>query len=290
MKWTVQHAVAVVMISFLLACGLGFSGFSGDTADAGVEAVVTDAEATLSSRDGAELDVRSGPVESGEDGSLRGAMDAGKAFSAYAAAVVQDGPVGYWRLDEADGDLAHDEMGAHDGTVSGHVTWRSAGAFGSSNTGVSLDGGCIVVEGFAGLEGALSVEFWITWGALDRILVSEALSPFSGWRIRLDGASPAHVVFESGPASNVTGFGFPLVLAKTFTHVAVMSDGTNAVAYFDGVYAGSGSVHVAPDNGKRLVIGCDSRGNFQGSLDEIAVYDHALSATRVQAHFNASKL
>jgi hypothetical protein len=38
-----------------------------------------------------------------------------------------------------------------------------------------------------------------------------------------------------------------------------------------------------------LYIGSDTYGYFKGSLDELAIYPAALSAARVQAHYDAGR-
>jgi hypothetical protein len=55
------------------------------------------------------------------------AMQAGD-HAAYGVLVAADVPVSYWRLDEATGPFAVDEMAANPGTYQGTPTFREPGA------------------------------------------------------------------------------------------------------------------------------------------------------------------
>jgi hypothetical protein len=48
--------------------------------------------------------------------------------AAYREAVMADGPIGYWRLDEPAGTLARDETGQWDGTYVGDLAQGQPGA------------------------------------------------------------------------------------------------------------------------------------------------------------------
>ena len=61
--------------------------------------------------------------------------------ASYAATVLADAPVGYWRLGEASGTSAADEIGAHNGTYVGSPTLGVTGIPGSAgNTAMTLNG------------------------------------------------------------------------------------------------------------------------------------------------------
>ncbi|TMQ01401.1 MAG: hypothetical protein E6L09_03715 [Verrucomicrobia bacterium] len=79
-------------------------------------------------------------------------------------------------------------------------------------------------------------------------------------------------------------------------HVATIASGTSIKTYYDGVLQGSTSVTTA-DYGSSIYnvhIGgggvFDATGNwFNGHIDEVAVFDKAIPAARVAEHFNAGK-
>ena len=70
----------------------------------------------------------------------------------------------------------------------------------------------------------------------------------------------------------------------TWTHVAVTFDGTTARFYLNGVQTGSGSFSFGLDTEAALHFGSDdpNGGNaFNGALDEVRLYDKALSAAEI---------
>jgi hypothetical protein len=77
---------------------------------------------------------------------------------------------------------------------------------------------------------------------------------------------------------------------NTWTHIASTYDGANFRFYVNGVLvgttAGSGSINVA--NGALRIGGNNSSLNefFRGLIDEVRVYNRALSAAEIQADMN----
>ena len=76
-------------------------------------------------------------------------------------------------------------------------------------------------------------------------------------------------------------------------HFAYTYDGTSIRVYVNGVQSGAAQVDTrpmpaltaAPIVGRLAVL----TGNFVGTMDEIAFYDHALAPVRVKAHFDAAQ-
>ena len=72
-------------------------------------------------------------------------------------------------------------------------------------------------------------------------------------------------------------------------HVAATYDGATLSIYVDGAVAASAARSGAVATGTSPVqVGQRTNfGGWQGSLDEVAFYDHALAPARLQAHYNA---
>ncbi|RJR22588.1 MAG: DUF2341 domain-containing protein [Nitrospiraceae bacterium] len=140
-------------------------------------------------------------------------------------------------------------------------------------------------------SGAISVELWAksdttNWNK-SGILVSKRnayiLYPVSGSKtIRF-------YIYDGGwyYATYTPGLGFDL---KQWHHYAGTYDGSSIKLYVDGTLRANvphtGS--ISPDTGP-LRIGWDdemSASYFDGMMDEVAIYDSALTAAEVQAHFN----
>jgi flagellin-like protein len=74
-----------------------------------------------------------------------------------------------------------------------------------------------------------------------------------------------------------------------FTHVAMVYNGTTAFIYLNGMLnATSNGNFVKPNTGDALLIGGGSGlDNFNGSLDEVAIFNRSLNATEISAFYNS---
>lgn len=84
----------------------------------------------------------------------------------------------------------------------------------------------------------------------------------------------------------------PNLVANTVYHVVGTYDGINVRVYVNGVLQGTtaatGSISYGNLQNLALAFGNDpslTDANLQGSLDEVAIYSYALSATRIAYHF-----
>lgn len=230
---------------------------------------------TSTMMDGGAREPPSPLLPDGEADSRSSFIDESSGESPYERAVKDDHPIAYWRFEETTGSTAKDEVGAHQATARGLIEWQNKGAVGR---GVRLDGrGCWDAGLVSGLEGAFTVEAWISVVLPNRILLSQ------GWDLRFSD-TPAKAVFEVGAGLGVA-VSNRTVEASTFTHVVASTDGVAAYVYVDGVADGHGPASVFGPETEHLLIGCDSRGPFQGLVDEVAVYGYALSPERVATHF-----
>jgi hypothetical protein len=80
-------------------------------------------------------------------------------------------------------------------------------------------------------------------------------------------------------------------------HVATIGDGRNIRNYYNGILVGTGGTttsNYGPTGAYNVHIGgggvFDATGNyFQGQIDELAIFDKAIPAERILAHFKAGK-
>ncbi|MBU0477067.1 LamG domain-containing protein [bacterium] len=90
---------------------------------------------------------------------------------------------------------------------------------------------------------------------------------------------------------NVTEINSGNIPASEWVHIAVTRDGTDVDGYINGIFTASGtsSVDVGDSNGN-TVIGKDNQEYryFDGAIDEVKIYDHALSADEIAAHADTS--
>jgi hypothetical protein len=80
---------------------------------------------------------------------------------------------------------------------------------------------------------------------------------------------------------------------RTWNHVVLVRDGRDVRVYLNGNpqpdIAGEIDMTV-PTNGAEVFVGGrnDNFANYEGKIDEVSVYDRALTAREVSAHFRAS--
>lgn len=219
----------------------------------------------------------------------------------YSDEVLADNPVGYWRLEEISGTTCSDEVGAYPGTLTGG-NLDTEGAVGS---GVSLDGvdDLIAADGGEVAGGSSwTFELWVqdigeagaTSGAT---LISEADSAAGSSLAQLQLNSPSagdwklYFRDDSGTALQVADTSGVWDDGEWHHLVGVNDAGTVSI-YQDGQFVDGGPAPTGAfvfDTRTFGAIRRDTPSNYANvKLDEIAVYDTALSATRVQAHYDAS--
>jgi hypothetical protein len=234
--------------------------------------------------------------------------------SGYAAQVIADNPVGYWRLGEASGPTALDSWGTNNGAYSGVETFGLPGALArDANTSVDFSGNgtsLVKVPFNAGFNGGLdpngswTVECWVrpdfdaaTEAGLFAVPVASVdltanrsgyffLEQADGWQLRL-GNSSGYLTGWNGAAGSFGG----VALANNWYHLVGEYDGLagNGYAYVNGVQAKSAAVTGLANN-TAATFNIGDRGDgapFAGRIDEVAVYSGVLSAARIQAHYYA---
>jgi hypothetical protein len=206
----------------------------------------------------------------------------------------------YWRLGEASGMAAVDDMEAVSGTYSA-ATLGAPGLVGSSDPGVSFGGSKNRMQastssyGFAGTS-SFSVEAVIKPSTVDstsrRIFSSEVLSGesvVSGYGLWNNGSSNKLQVCRI-PGGSYDCATTNAAVSGAAKHIAATYDGTTLKLYVNGVSVASttskGSI-TAPTS---LTVGArsDFAGSWSGVIDEAAVYDRALSAAEVAEHAEAA--
>jgi hypothetical protein len=219
----------------------------------------------------------------------------------YVLAVLADDPVAYWRLGESGGTSAADESGhGNDATYVGGVTLGVPGAIaGDPDTAAGFDGSSAFVDAgdrfvFGGTQ-PFSLEAWVSPASVGSYTGvagrndATAGPPSEGYLLFV-GPNDGALGFQRIDASNLTTVsttGTPA--AGTWAHVVATFDGVDMSVYFNGELQGTqtGSFTIAGAMSD-FVVGAEAGGTgnfFSGSIDEPAVYDHALTADRVKAHY-----
>jgi hypothetical protein len=205
-----------------------------------------------------------------------------------AAGIVEDGLVSYWRFEAIDkrDDAYRDLRGSNDAKLVGDPE-TAEGKFGDA---LLLDG----VDDYAEVADdetlhlweAHTLEAWIYVEELRASRLLDKITAASGDGLHLD-------LLATGALRSCAGTcvaGETLVASEEWTHVAVTYDAGTVTLYVNGEAAGSGSAE-SPLAGNELPlrIGADSNGEglFSGRVDEVRVYDRALSADEIAQNHDA---
>jgi hypothetical protein len=226
-------------------------------------------------------------------------------ISQYAKDVKGDGASHYWRLGESSGTTGYDWAGVADLTELSGVTQGAAGAVdGDSNGASNFNGSSTGTAGSSSVGAAPSVfsaEAWFTTtsGAGGKIIGfgnSQTGSSTSFDRqVYLDNAG--HVIFGVYNAAAHTVSTSSTYNDGKWHHVVATLSSTGMVLYVDGVQVGSDANTVAQALNGYWRIGGDNLSGWpsrptsdylKGTIDEVAVYPTALTATQVQRHYTDS--
>jgi hypothetical protein len=146
-----------------------------------------------------------------------------------------------------------------------------------------------------------TLELWVRPRLLDigyrRLLAKEITdtTPQEGYQLTInrdDAGAWVNLLRAHAPAGNEswvrTPFPDPLV-DHDYHHVVGTFDGTSLVVYVDGHANSNPAQFAIVETAASFVIGGREPAGaiFDGDLDDVAIYDHALTAARVKAHLQA---
>ena len=188
-------------------------------------------------------------------------------------------------------------MGIANGTYSGGFTLNVTGGIArDADAAVSLNGstGYLQIADAAALKftGAFSLEAWANLNAVPAGLISrnDAISGNHGYVLYVlgNGALDLQINANSCTSSATLSLGI-------WHHLVGTYDGTNMAIYIDGKLSGGPQANAAPSVAAlAMTLGAigltalpPTLDFLGGSLDEVAVYNYALSAGQVSAHFAA---
>jgi hypothetical protein len=229
----------------------------------------------------------------------------------FGQAVLTDRALGYWRLDEPSGTVAHDYVAGNNGEYTAKVLLGQPGnklldthyaaRFGylaASNSCVTN----ISVDFSTSANAVFSVEAWVNGGSqtTDAGLVTKGFGG-GGEQFNLDcgGGSRAFRFFVRDSTGSARLATSSVVPNNQWHHLVGVCDQVNGYVrlYVDGVSVAQTT--IAPNLGvlgSSLPMSIGSRksgaatqydNQFVGYIEEVAIYGYALSGTQVQAHYQA---
>jgi hypothetical protein len=239
--------------------------------------------------------------------------------------VLADGPIDYFRMDEASGTTAYDYVGANNGVYTNALLaqsgYTSLDAVQSDPTETSVEFGdyppnnddagnmpaWLSFDTPNGTSKAFSIEAWFT--QYFYVNGGDCIAALGygngGEQFVMDtgngtgGAVRFFVRNAAGTVSAANGSYIPAQDGKWHHMVGVCDEPNGHVyLYLDGSLVGSGT--IATNSGilpptTPMTIGARESGNigtndfqFLGKIDDVAVYNYALSAGQVASHYSAS--
>ncbi|HUS71525.1 MAG TPA: LamG domain-containing protein [Sedimentisphaerales bacterium] len=212
------------------------------------------------------------------------------------SAWAVEGMVSYWKFDESDGTTAYDWFGLNDGTIHG-AEWTTGPVDGALSfdrnhrTYVSVPD-----DASLNITGDITISAWVycTRGGSYQAIVTKCAgagprnNPFD---FRTHETAEPQLAFVRADAS-----GHERVYSRTrislgeWHHVLVRVENKVPDFYIDGVdagkYADTTFTRTPTGNTKPLLIGKRDDGlYFNGIIDEVAIYNRALSAEEIQEHY-----
>jgi hypothetical protein len=222
----------------------------------------------------------------------------------YTASVLADNPIAYYSCQEQPGSIIlydSSSSGTHDG-VWGFDTSGIYPELGQPGIG----GNSVLFHVYSGSGGTpyasagyypdlnpagpFSADVW----------VRPISAPSSGYRAPVASFNVQGWIFYQGPLVGgvfnwiwVQEDGGIWIVSGPETpnqwyHLAAAFDGTNVSFYVNGQYQGKANASAAqPNTTKPLIIGAysSSGGAFDGNVCQVALYNHALTASRIQTHY-----
>ena len=180
---------------------------------------------------------------------------------------------------------------ADEGVYDFAVTAEGVAALAGAALSINGSNRQIVVPDNSSLDisAAMTVEAWCNWSSLSgyQVVVLKATSGSWGGGYGLttyNGVIYAHLA--GWGYSHNTGYTVPI---NQWVHVAATFDGTTSNVYINGVLIATKAITATiPTNNLNLGIGCDigSGYTFSGKLDEVRIWNRALTLSDIQTNMN----
>jgi len=243
---------------------------------------------------------------------------------AYTTSVLTAKPLAYWRLNEMVMPVAHDASSSHhDATYEDGVAFFLPGPGSGSgfrpkpelkisnfsgpdqiNRAVHFAGGRLRTK-LANLGSSYSVEFWFWNGfptgvrPVTGYLFSRGINgdqEAAGDHLGIGGihhnADAGKLFFFNGNRLDTVLAGKTELGLRTWNYVVLIRDGKHVTVYLNGNSTPeiSGEAESSVPGASEVFIGgrCDNFANFEGKIDEVALYDRVLSAAETGEHYKSA--
>jgi len=218
--------------------------------------------------------------------------------SHYTVVDFDNSLVGWWRMEQGNGTFFKDEQGKNNGTCSSTACpiYSSAGAFGGTQGFDGVNDYVVTSLNFSNFN-AFTISAWVnaisnttstiassgyTVTALESFVLQRSTTP----KFRLtvyNNTGSSNCDLNSG---NVTGL-------NSWDFVTAIVNTTNCSIYVNGILQATRAMkYPISINVGSIEIGARSLGNsqnFNGSIDEVMIFNRSLSAGEIASLYNATK-
>jgi len=211
----------------------------------------------------------------------------GKIQQGYQLGSLTEGLVAYYPMEKGQGEVLLDGATGNHGQING-ATWNDSGQVGSD--ALSFDG----TDDYVNLGQQIEVENVRTlscWAKKTSADTAEDIIQFDSGRISISYETQASDGFEiniyDGSSYGVITSG--VTTQNTWIHLLLTYDGSTAEFYVDGASQGTVSTGLQTNNESDDAIGSDPTNtslSFQGQIDDVRIYDRALSQPEIKALYN----
>ncbi|MCP6719929.1 MAG: prepilin-type N-terminal cleavage/methylation domain-containing protein [Patescibacteria group bacterium] len=216
---------------------------------------------------------------------------------------ISSGLVGHWKFDEATSTAStttYDASGnSNNGTLVGGTSRATSTCqvshcldFDGVNDGVDVGDPSSGVLDFGSNDFTLSawvysanVSGWAWILAKDNSAVDT-----TGWRFGINAANPGRLIFRDRLTPQNDTIGNTSLGLNQWYYVAAVRSGTTMMVYLNGVTDGSGTVDGSFDDSNNFRVGRSdfSVDMWQGLIDDVRVYNRALSADEINRLYGST--
>jgi type II secretory pathway pseudopilin PulG len=220
-------------------------------------------------------------------------VNASSGFSNYR---LEQGLVGYWHFDEGTSTLAYDASGnSNTGTLANGPTWQTgsnceAGAclnFNSGSNQMVNVGNPAVLQ----ISGPFTITVWVKPASISGILgIVTKEGSWTGYSLSIESNKFRFFTTANSQAYSIFSATTPTI--GTWYHIAGVFDGQKNYIYVNGVKENETSASMAANVNNNFIIGYGGYwpgGYFSGVIDEVRIYNRALSASEIKAIYNDLK-
>jgi hypothetical protein len=197
--------------------------------------------------------------------------------------LTYPGTVAHWKLDETEGNIAHDSAGDHDGTLNGNPAWRPGG--GKMAGALELDGIDDYVSTHFVLNpaaGPFSVFAWVKGGAPGQVIVSQqAAATYLGstW-LGVDALNGKLITGLMSPQPPLQSES--VITDGKWHEIGLVWDGSRRVLYVDGAEVARDTrdlIRLGSDGGLHIGAGkgLEAGSFWSGLIDDVRTYDRAVT-------------